>query len=166
MPSNPTPPPTYPQTRLIERPVGASLSIVAVGSRSENTNLVCITTAMHERNAFHSLPGHTDENLSDAFRKCWVASTADNNLTLHGFRRFKTTQLLNLRLLENEIADIDHRIYQAGLSLDLSPSSADRLGLAHSKRDANVPKINDVITRELILKLRERVKQYSMYCSH
>lgn len=121
---------------------------------------------MHEWSEFHNLSGHTDVDLSNAFRKCWVASTADNNLTLHGFRRFKTTQLLNLRLLENEIAGIDHTIYQAGLSLDLSPSSADRLGLAHSKRDANVPKINEVITRELILKLRELIKQYSMYCSH
>jgi hypothetical protein len=85
-------------------------------------------------------------NSVNAFHKCWVASTADNNLTLYGFRRFKTTQLLNLRFLENEIADIDHTIYQAGLSLGLSPSLGDRLGLQHSKRDADVPEVNDVIT--------------------
>jgi hypothetical protein len=98
----------------------------------------------------------------DAFRKCWVASTADNNLTLHGFRRFKTTQLLNLRFLENEIADMDHTIYQAGLSLDLSPSPGDRLGLQYSKRDADVPQVTDVITREFILKLRDLIKEYSV----
>ncbi|KAH7412154.1 hypothetical protein DE146DRAFT_271549 [Phaeosphaeria sp. MPI-PUGE-AT-0046c] len=97
----------------------------------------------------------------DAFRNCWVASTADNNLTLHGFRRFKTTQLLNLRFLENEIADMDHTIYQAGLSLDLSPSPGDRLGLQHSKRDADVPKINDIITQEFISKLRHLIKEYN-----
>jgi hypothetical protein len=54
-----------------------------------------------------------------------MASTADNNLTLHGFRRFKTTHLLNLRYLEDEVAQMDHTLYQAGLSLNLSPSSAD-----------------------------------------
>jgi hypothetical protein len=53
-----------------------------------------------------------------------MASTADNNLTLHGFRRSKTTHLLNLRYLEDEVAQIDHTLYQAGLSLNLSPSSA------------------------------------------
>jgi hypothetical protein len=98
----------------------------------------------------------------DAFRKCWVASTADNNLTLHGFRRFKTTQLLNLRFFENEIADMDHTVYQAGLSLGLSPSPGDRLGLQHSKRDADVPKVNDVITQEFISKLRDLIKEYSV----
>lgn len=100
-------------------------------------------------------------NSVDAFRKCWVASTADSNLTLHGFRRFKTTQLLNLRYLENEIAEMDHTVYQAGLGLGLDPSPDDRLGLGHSKRDANVPKVNDVITKEFILKLRHLIKEYS-----
>lgn len=114
-----------------------------------------------------STPSPIHESLDrthsiDAFRKCWIASTADNNLTLHGFRRFKTTQLLNLRLLENEIADMDHIIYQAGLSLSLSPSPADRLGLQHSKRDADVPKVNDVITQEFISKLRDLIKEYSV----
>jgi hypothetical protein len=108
----------------------------------------------------HAPVGHTTS--VNAFRKSWIASTADNNLTLHGFRRFKTTQLLNLRFLENEIADMDHTLYQAGLSLGLSPSPGDRLGLQHSKRDAEVPKINDVITQEFISKLRDLIKEYSM----
>jgi hypothetical protein len=101
-------------------------------------------------------------NSVDAFRKCWVASTADNNLTLHGFRRFKTTQLLNLRFLKNEIADMDHIIYQASLSLSLSPSPGDQLSLQHSKRDAEVPKVNNVITQEFISKLRNLIKEYSV----
>ena len=103
-----------------------------------------------------------DTNLVDAFRRCLVASTAGNNLTLHGFRRFKTTQLLNLRFLENKIADIDHIVYQASLSLGLSPSPGDRLGLQHSRRDADVLKVNDVITREFITKLRDLIKEYSV----
>lgn len=98
--------------------------------------------------------------MTEKYRKCWESSTDDNNLTLHGFRRFKTTHLLNLRFLESEIADLDHTIYQAGLSLGLTPSPTDRLGLKHSKRDANVPKINDAITREFILQLRDLLRQY------
>ncbi|KAI3335286.1 hypothetical protein F4824DRAFT_511223 [Ustulina deusta] len=92
--------------------------------------------------------------------KHWEKATADSNLTLHGFRRFKTTQLLNLRFLKDEIATVDHGIYQAGLSLGLDPSSSDRLGLGHSKRDANVPPIEETITRAMVLRLRGLLKEY------
>ena len=57
---------------------------------------------------------------------------------------------------------MDHTIYQAGLSLGQSPSSGDRLSLQHSKRDADVPKVSDVITREFITKLRDLIKEYSV----
>ncbi|CAI6271096.1 unnamed protein product [Periconia digitata] len=100
------------------------------------------------------------EPNTETFRKCWIASTADSNLTLHGFRRFKTTHLVNLRLFENEIAEMDHAVYQAGISLDVSPSSTDRLGLKHSAKDANIPSIEDTITPEFVAKLRELLKQY------
>jgi hypothetical protein len=111
-------------------------------------------------------PTSTDtKHATGTFRKCWIASTADNNLTLHGFRRFKTTHLVNLRLLESEITEMDHRIYQAGISLGVSPSSTDRLGLKHSKKDASVPNVEDTITPEFIAKLRELMKQYSMWSS-
>lgn len=98
--------------------------------------------------------------VTAAFHKAWIASTADNNLTLHGFRRFKTTHLLNLRFLENEIAEMDHVLYQAGLSLGVSPSSTDRLGLKHCKKDSNLPKIDDTITDDFISRLRDLLKQY------
>ncbi|KAI1439484.1 hypothetical protein F5Y02DRAFT_63910 [Annulohypoxylon stygium] len=94
------------------------------------------------------------------FCKHWQSATADNNLTLHGFRRFKTTHLLNLRFLEDEIAELDHTIYQAGLGLGLDISPTDRLGLKHSKKDAHVPEISETITRDLVLKLRDLLKQY------
>jgi predicted phage gp36 major capsid-like protein len=106
-----------------------------------------------------SVPSQS-QHLAEEFRKCWTASTADNNLTLHGFRRFKTTHLVNLRLLEQEIADMDHIVYQAGLSLGLNPSSTDRLGLQHSKRDSKAPDINDTITQDFVLRLRNLLKQY------
>ncbi|KAL1607817.1 hypothetical protein SLS60_002755 [Paraconiothyrium brasiliense] len=106
-------------------------------------------------------PTSTESKLTtETFRKCWTASTADNNLTLHGFRRFKTTHLINLRLLESEIAEMDHAIYQAGISLGISPSPTDRLGLRHSKKDANVPNIEDTITPEFTATLRDLLKQY------
>lgn len=105
----------------------------------------------------------TDQGLSryvDLFPRVWRKSTMDNNLSLHGFRRFKTSHLLNIRFLEEEIAEIDHEIYQAGLSLELEPTPADRLGLKTSKRDANVPKIEDTINSSLILRLRSVLKDY------
>ncbi|KAI0121252.1 hypothetical protein BJ170DRAFT_645604 [Xylariales sp. AK1849] len=98
--------------------------------------------------------------ITEQFRRLWPNVIDDSNLTLHGFRRFKTTHLLNLRFLENEIAELDHIIYQAGLSLDHSLSSTDRLGLRNSRRDSAVPDISETITRELVSKVRELIKQY------
>jgi hypothetical protein len=100
------------------------------------------------------------DDFTGIFHQAWVSSTADHNLTLHGFRRFKTTHLLNLRLLEHEIAEMDHKVYQAGLSLNLNPSTIDRLGLKHCKKDADIPKISESITDEFVHKLRTRLKQY------
>ena len=100
------------------------------------------------------------QSLAQEFAKLWHASTADSNITLYSFRRFKTTHLLNLRFLEAEIAELDHKIYQAGLSLNIEPSSIDRLGLKHCKRDKVIPSLEDTITRDLILQLRKLVKEY------
>lgn len=111
-------------------------------------------------------PSANSEPNIETFRKCWIASTADSNLTLHGFRRFKTTHLVNLRLLENEIAEMDHTVYQAGISLGISPTSTDRLGLKHSARDANVANIENTITPEFVAKLRELLKKYGMWLFH
>jgi hypothetical protein len=72
-------------------------------------------------------PLQNERDIIKEFRKCWTISTADDNLTLHGFLRFKTTHLLNLRFLENEITHMDHTLYQAGLGLGLETSSTDRL---------------------------------------
>ena len=94
------------------------------------------------------------------FRQFWPRITDDSNLTLHGFRRYKTTHLLNLRFLEDEIAKLDHTIYQAGLSLGHEPSARDRLGLKRSKTDVDAPDVEDTMTRELVLELRALVQQY------
>ncbi|KAL7795765.1 hypothetical protein V8C37DRAFT_27748 [Trichoderma ceciliae] len=105
-------------------------------------------------------PLQPSQSLSEQFPSHWQASTADSNLTLHGFRRFKTTHLLNLRYLEAEIAEIDHLIYQLGLSLNVEPSSTDRLGLKQCKRDEILPSINQAISKELIQRLRQLLKEY------
>lgn len=99
-------------------------------------------------------------SLSDQFPSHWQASSADSNLTLHGFRRFKTTHLLNLRYLEAEIAEIDHLLYQLGLSLNVEPSSTDRLGLKHCIKDETLPSTKQAVTQKLIQKLRRLVKEY------
>lgn len=107
--------------------------------------------------------GKASVKLPDKFRKHWQTATDDNNLTLHGFRRFKTAHLLSLRVLEDEIAELDHTIYQAGLSLSIDHPPSDRLGLKHSRRDTDVPPIETTITRELVLELRGLLKQYGLW---
>lgn len=97
--------------------------------------------------------------MSEQFRSLWQASTADSNLTLHGFRRFKTTHLINLRYLEAEIAELDHLIYQVGLGLDSEIPSTDRLGLRYCKRD-EIPHSTEVISNDLIQRLRQLLKEY------
>ena len=91
------------------------------------------------------------------FCQFWPGNTNDNNLTLHGFRRYKTTHLLNLRFLEDEIAMLDHSIYQAGLSLGHEPSVRDRLGLKSSKTDSNIPDVEKILTPDLVLELRNLI---------
>ncbi|KAK8859455.1 hypothetical protein PGQ11_010189 [Apiospora arundinis] len=105
-------------------------------------------------------PKSPNNSTAAQFREFWPRVTDDSNLTLHGFRRYKTTHLLNLRFFEDEIAKLDHAIYQAGLSLGLKPSARDRLGLKRSKIDVDVPDVEDTMTRELVLKLRALVQQY------
>lgn len=94
------------------------------------------------------------------FRNMWNTTTDDNPLTLYGFRRFRTTHLLNLRLLETEIDTIDHKIYQAGLGLDLPLTSADKLGLKHSKRDEHAPSPEEIFNPEFVSRLRQLLKEY------
>jgi len=106
---------------------------------------------------------HYPNDVEKKFVKHWQNATESNNFALHGFRRFKTAHLFNLRCIEDEIADLDHTIYQAGLTLDLDPSSSDRLGLRHAKRDTEVPKISQAITQETLLKLRSLLKEYGLY---
>ena len=102
-----------------------------------------------------------DQATADLFRQLWVKVTDDNGLTLHGFRRFKTSHLLNLRFLEEEIAKLDRQVYQAGLKLELKKSTTvDKLGLQHAKRDANALRADEVMDQSLVLKLRELLKQY------
>ncbi|ETS75191.1 hypothetical protein PFICI_13675 [Pestalotiopsis fici W106-1] len=100
------------------------------------------------------------KRYTENFPKLWQAATDDSDLTLYGFRRFKTSHLLNLRFLEEEIAEIDHKLYQAGLGLGIDHPLADRLGLKDSKKDAKVPRVEDTITEDLVLRLRTLCEQY------
>lgn len=108
---------------------------------------------------------HENSESSRRFRSLWSNITDDNALTLYGFRRYRTTHLLNLRLLETEIDKIDHDIYQAGLSLDLPSTSADKLGLKQSKRDENSPSPEEVLKPELVSRLRRLLKEYGTFCT-
>ncbi|KAL8818011.1 MAG: hypothetical protein Q9191_008031 [Dirinaria sp. TL-2023a] len=94
------------------------------------------------------------------FRSLWSNVTDDNPLTLYGFRRFRTTHLLNLRLLELEIDKIDRKIYQAGLNLGLPHTGTDKLGLKHSKKDKHAPSPVEILDPELVSKLRKLLREY------
>ena len=117
-------------------------------------------------NQEHFNQRNESKEIARSFPKLWSNITDDNALTLYGFRRFRTTHLLNLRLLETEIDKIDHKIYQAGLSLGLPSTSADKLGLKHSKRDGHAPSPEEVLKPELVLKLRQLLKEYGMLMYH
>ena len=96
------------------------------------------------------------------FRNLWSNVTDDNALTLYGFRRFRTTHLLNLRLLEIEIDKIDHQIYQAGLRLGLPTTSEDKLGLKHCKVEGTALRPQEVLEPALVSKLRRLMKEYGV----
>ena len=104
-----------------------------------------------------------DSQSAHLFCNLWSNITDDNALTLFGFRRFRTTHLLNLRLLEAEIDTIDHKIYQTGLGLGLPSTSADKLGLKHNKRDKHAPSPEEILDPELVSKLRQLLREYGMF---
>lgn len=112
--------------------------------------------------------GHHEEQADNdtyslLFPKVWRESTSDNRLTLFGFRRYRTTHLLNLRFLEAEIHKIDHDLYQAGLQL-VQPLGRehiiDRLGLKQARQDSQRVKMEDVVNETSILRLRSLIKEY------
>lgn len=111
---------------------------------------------VHKSNDKHQ----DDQTYAKLFRKLWLKVTDDNSLTLHGFRRFKTTHLVNLRFLEEEIHKVDHEIYQAGLKFGFEATSVDKLGLRHATRDASALGAEEVISSTLIVKLRALIRQY------
>jgi hypothetical protein len=100
------------------------------------------------------------KELVDRFPNIWRYATADNRLSLFGFRRFRTIHLLNLRFLEAEVEKIDRKIFQAGLKLGIEPTDTDKLGLRHSKLDENSPESEEIIKPELILQLRALLNEY------
>lgn len=95
----------------------------------------------------------------------WSSCTDDNNLSLFSFRRFRSTHLINLRFLEEEISKVDREIYQAGLQLEIDPEKIDKLGLRSATRDHDAPSIEETITPDNILKLRHLLKDYGMHTS-
>jgi hypothetical protein len=103
--------------------------------------------------------GETD-GFQDMFSKVWPAVTDPNPLVLFGFRRFRTSHLLNLRALEHEILEIDHQVFQAGLQLGRAPKR-DRLALDHAEKDTLVP----VLDRERLERLRSLLQQYGKHGS-
>lgn len=100
-------------------------------------------------------------NYAQSFPQHWLGSIADDMISKFGFRRFQTSQLLNIRFLEGEIAELDRQIYKAGLNLN---PSALRFGQVIIGEQ--VPAANEVITKENVLTLRRLLKEYSKHVSN
>ena len=94
-----------------------------------------------------------------AFTSARRNATSDNRLTLFGFRRFRTSHLLNLRLLESEIETLDHAVFQNGLELEHLPV-LNRLGLKHAKKEVASAVRNFDGDRHLVPRLRALIKEY------
>jgi len=103
---------------------------------------------------------NTDGEIAQNFRAHWRSATNSNNLSLFCFRRYRSSHLLNLRFLEDEIAKLDHHLYQAGLQVEIDPDSQDRMGLRTATRDKDVRPIEEAINRNLILDLRKLINEY------
>ena len=101
------------------------------------------------------------DDMQDMFSKIWPAVTDPNPLILFGFRRFRTSHLLVLRALEQDILKIDHEVFQAGLQLGEPTQKGGRLALDHAERDAvlegdDVP----IMDRKKLDRLRGLLQQY------
>jgi hypothetical protein len=95
------------------------------------------------------------------FVKNWKICTSPERVSLFGFRRFQTSQLLNLRFLEEEIADLDEDMYHAGLKLATPDRRNDRLGLRGAQRLADDGENVIIVTPAKVQRLRAVLKDYS-----
>lgn len=105
------------------------------------------------------MEGLEHDALREQFRLHWQSSTADENVTLYGFSRFRTIHLLNLRFLEGEISELNRLVYQAGQSLCEVPPSRKRRGI-DSRWSGVSPEPSKIINQELVTKLRDLLRQY------
>ena len=116
---------------------------------------------------FDQLKEDEDHNLCDtrvqqSFKTQWSRVTHANDLALFGFRRFRTSHLLNLRLMEEEIKALDHKVFQAGLGMEDGSRKKGRLSLTHDEGDQPSHAGSVMINHEMTLRLRSLIKKYGM----
>ena len=105
----------------------------------------------------------SSEEMRASFREIWSDTISDHRLTLFGFRRYRTTHLVNLRYLELELEKISNVIFQAGMQLDQPPSDLDRLGLRYIRKQPGTSAKLEIINGNTILRLRELIKEYGLW---
>lgn len=76
------------------------------------------------------------------------------------FRRYRTSHLLNLRFLEDEIAKTELELYQAGMSLDVDPECKDDMKSRTATGETDSPQVEDIINQECVFRLRNLIKEY------
>lgn len=100
-------------------------------------------------------------NPAHNFLAYWRSGTARTEKILNrsSFRHFPASQLVNLHLLEEEVAAIDQEIHRTGTRLILDPNRRDRISAAGG---TDTLTYEERIIQEKILKLRRFLKEYSM----
>ena len=128
---------------------------------STHTSNICVDSQPVKGNRDEG--DEPDSYYSDLFSKSWNISTSDYHSSLFGFRRYRTSHLINLRFLEAEIHQMDRDLYQAGLKLDQPldrDHALDRLGLKQAKRDSSELNAEANVDKASIMRLRGLIKEY------
>lgn len=127
-------------------PTESEQNIVFLGSNARTTQQLDLHASLNERR-------------SHLFQKIRRHSTAGNTLRLYDFRRLKTSHLVNLHFLEEEISVLDRQVYQVGIRSGSHENNGgrDALGL---QRDPIVPNEEEFVTDSMLLKLRRLLKEY------
>jgi hypothetical protein len=120
--------------------------------------------ASHVENVEANYADYADSRCQAQFESLWPTVTSPDRLVLYGFRRFRTSHLLNLRVLEQQIMEVDQTIFEAGLQFGDVHAGRDRLALscASPSRRPGPPAANE-IDEQLLRRLRILLKEYGKW---
>lgn len=144
-------------TSQADRPIPTPSSLI----HPQTSKPASLPRTLPHHHLGHGSPHEKHEKIAAQLPSIWQTSTADSNLTLYSFSRFKTTttHLFNLRCLEAEISQINDKIYKLGLQSNVAPTKTNRSGLEQREAEGDA----EVLSQELIQRLRQLTKEYGMF---